>query len=98
MSIFDIFRTNKKTSASVAKERLQIIVAHQRGKNDDFLPLLQKELIQVISKYVKIDQDQVKVELDKNGDTSVLELNIVLPNRALERDSSGRFVEEKSLA
>ncbi|MBP9722542.1 MAG: cell division topological specificity factor MinE [Gammaproteobacteria bacterium] len=83
MSIFDYFRNSKKTSASVAKERLQIIVAHQRGKNDDFLPLLQKELIQVISKYVKIDQDQVKVELDKQGDTSVLELNIILPNRAL---------------
>jgi len=86
MSIFDYFKTGKRSSASVAKERLQIIVAHQRGKNDDFLPLLQKELIAVISKYVKIDQDQVKVELDKNGDTSVLELNIVLPNRALERD------------
>ncbi len=86
MSIFDYFKSGKRSSASVAKERLQIIVAHQRGKNDDFLPLLQKELIAVISKYVKIDQDQVKVELDKNGDTSVLELNIVLPNRALERD------------
>lgn len=86
MSIFDYFKSSKKTSASVAKERLQIIVAHQRGKNDDFLPLLQKELIAVISKYVKIDQDQVKVELDKNGDTSVLELNIILPNRVLEQD------------
>lgn len=97
MNIFDFFRTNKRTSANVAKERLQIIVAHQRGKNDDFLPLLQKELIQVISKYVKIDQDQVKVELDKNGDTSVLELNIVLPNRALQRDSMGRYIEEENL-
>lgn len=81
MNIFDYFRANKRTSASVAKERLQIIVAHQRGQNEDFLPLLEKELIQVISKYVEIDHDQVKVALDKNGDTSFLELNVTLPNR-----------------
>lgn len=80
MSIFDYFRANKKTSASIAKERLQIIVAHQRCGNTDFLPLLEKELIAVISKYVKINKDQVKVELGKTGDTSVLELNVTLPN------------------
>lgn len=80
MNIFDYFnRANKKSTASVAKERLQIIVAHQRGLNDDFLPSLQKELIQVISKYVEIDPDQVKVELGRTGDTSVLELNVAIP-------------------
>lgn len=79
MSIFDYFRHNKKSSASVAKERLQIIVAHQRGTSEDFLPKLQNELIQVISKYVAIKPEQVKVELDKSGDTSVLELNVALP-------------------
>lgn len=84
MSIFDYFRNNKQTSANVAKERLQIIVAHQRGKSDDFLPLLQKELIQVISKYVEIDPSQVKVDLDKSGDTSILELNVALPNRRIK--------------
>lgn len=87
MSIFDYFRANKKTSADVAKERLQIIVAHQRGKSNDFLPLLQSELIQVISKYVDIDPDQVKVELDKSGDTSILELNVALPNRAVTQEA-----------
>lgn len=85
MNIFDYFRHNKKSSASVAKERLQIIVAHQRGRNDDFLPQLQNELIRVISKYVDIDPEQVKVELDKSGDTSVLELNVALPNRKLKQ-------------
>lgn len=84
MNIFDYFRHNKKTSAVVAKERLQIIVAHQRGANNEFLPLLQKELIQVISKYVDIDPTQVKVELGKTGDTSVLELNVALPNRRVK--------------
>lgn len=88
MSIFDYFRNNKRTSAAVAKERLQIIVAHQRGRNDDFLPFLQKEIIQVISKYVEIDQDQVKVELGKTGDTSVLELNVTLPENYVKKTES----------
>jgi cell division topological specificity factor len=80
MSIFDYFRPKSTTSASLAKERLQIIVAHQRGRRIDFLPLLQKELLMVIAKYVPIDPEQVKIDLDRHGDTSVLELNVVLPN------------------
>jgi len=92
MSIFDYFRANKKTSASLAKERLQIIVAHQRGNNTDFLPLLEKELIEVISKYVEIKQDQVKVELGKTGDTSILELNVTLPNKTLNKETAGEAV------
>lgn len=79
MSILDYFRKSiNKNSASIAKERLQIIVAHERGKQTDYLPLLQKELLAVIGKYVKIDEDQIKVELEHNGECSVLELNIML--------------------
>lgn len=82
MSILDyIFRNSprNKSTASLAKERLQIIVAHERGKKTDYLPLLQKELIEVIKKYVFIDEQQVKVELEESGDYSVLELNITIP-------------------
>ncbi len=93
MNIFEYFRQNKKTSANVAKERLQIIVAHQRGKSEDFLPLLQKELIQVISKYVEIDPSQVKVDLDKSGDTSILELNVALPNRTIKIQHSSSVAD-----
>ena len=66
----------------LAKERLQIIVSHERrtDNNSDFLPKLQQELIEVIAKYVDIDQDQVKVELERTGNCSILELNITLPN------------------
>jgi cell division topological specificity factor len=94
MNIFEFFKASKKSSASVAKERLQIIVAHQRGQSDDFLPLLQSELIQVISKYVEIDPDQVKVELGKSGDTSVLELNVALPNRTRIKRVHSETVEQ----
>lgn len=83
MSFFDYFKSKKNTSASVAKERLQIIVAHERGKRDqpDYLPQLQQELLEVIRKYVQIDDDMVQVELDRNENCSVLELNVTLPER-----------------
>ncbi len=82
MSIFDYFKSPKKNTASIAKERLQIIVAHERSKRNqpDYLPALQQEILEVIRKYVKVDQDQVDVQLDNNGDCSVLELNVTLPD------------------
>ena len=83
MGIFDYFlRKDKTSSASVAKERLQIVVAHERRKRNqpDYLPLMQQEIIEVIRKYVDIDQDQVSVQLDSNDDCSVLELNVTLPD------------------
>lgn len=84
MSILGYFRSNKnRSSAAIAKERLQIIVAHERGHQTDYLPLLQKELLAVIAKYVQIEQDNVKVELERSGDYSVLELNITLPSETV---------------
>jgi|TARA_R110000744_G_scaffold8064_2_gene27280 cell division topological specificity factor len=82
VSIFNYFlKKEKKSSASLAKERLQIIVAHERSKRQqpDYLPLMQKEIMDVIRKYVNIDEEQVVVQLDNNEDCSVLELNITLP-------------------
>ena len=84
MNIFDFFRERKKeTTASIAKERLQIIVAHERGQRDqpDYLPQLQQELLAVIRKYVQISDDMVQVEVDRNESCSVLELNVTLPER-----------------
>ncbi|MDO6561962.1 cell division topological specificity factor MinE [Amphritea sp. 1_MG-2023] len=84
MGILDyLLKKNKpSSSASTAKERLQIIVAHERSTRGqpDYLPLMQKEIIEVIRKYVDIEQDQVSVQLDTADDCSVLELNITLPD------------------
>ena len=81
MSFLDYFKSSKKNTASIARERLQIIVAHERGKREqpDYLPQLQQEILDVIRKYVQVDQNQVQVQLDKNDDCSVLELNVTLP-------------------
>jgi cell division topological specificity factor len=84
MSIFDFFRAKAQaqpSTASIAKERLQIIVQHQRGnqENVDFMPKLQQELLEVISRYVNVDPNLVKVALERSDERSVLELNITLP-------------------
>lgn len=81
MSILSYFFGEKKKTASVARERLQIILAHERAGRSapDYLPQLQKELIEVISKYVAINPEDIKVQLDKKDDFEVLEVNIVLP-------------------
>lgn len=84
MNLFDFFRERKpQTSAATARERLQIIVAHERQQRGqpDYLPRLQRELVEVIRKYVPIDDDQVQVALENQGNCSILELNITLPER-----------------
>ena len=81
MSLLDFFlRPRKENTARVAKERLQIIVAHERSTRGgpDYLPQLKQDLLDVIRKYVEISPDQVSVQLDKKDDLSVLELNIML--------------------
>jgi len=85
MKFFNYFRAQRKKSATVAKERLQIIVARERTPRGgpDYLPMLKEELLNVIRKYVAIDQDAVKIELDRDGDCEVLELNVtLLPEKA----------------
>ncbi|MCF6456633.1 MULTISPECIES: cell division topological specificity factor MinE [Pseudoalteromonas] len=83
MSLLDYFRSQKKTTASLAKERLQIIVAHERSSRGtpDYLPQLKQDILEVIRKYVHIEQDQVQVQLEQNeDDLAVLELNVTLPD------------------
>ena len=82
MSLLDFFlRTRKESTVKLAKERLQIIVAHERTSRSgpDYLPQLKQDILDVIRKYVQIDPEQVTVQLDKKGEElSVLELNIML--------------------
>lgn len=82
MSLLSLLFGEKKKTASVAKERLQLIIAREHGsggRGPDFLPELQRELIEVISKYVSVNPDDIKVHLEKQDNYEVLEVNIVLP-------------------
>ena len=86
MSFLSFFLGEKKKTATVAKERLQIILAHERsgrgGSRADYLPQLQKELMAVISKYVQISPEDIKVSLEKQDNFEVLEVKIELPDAA----------------
>ena len=81
MSLFDFFFPKKPASASIAKERLQIVLAHERAGRDspEFLPRLQKELLAVVAKYIAIKEDMIRVNLGKEGNASVLEINVEMP-------------------
>ena len=75
-------RKNNKPSASLAKERLQIILAHERASMNraDYLPALKRDLLEVVGRYININADDIKINLEKEGDTEILELNIALPD------------------
>ncbi len=85
MGFLNFFLGEKKNSASVAKERLQLILAHERNgrsSSPDYLPQLQRELVAVISKYVTINPDDIVVTTERQGDLDVLEVKIELPEPA----------------
>ena len=80
MSIFDFLKP-KKNTASVAKNRLQIIIAQERSSAGapDYLPLMRREILEVIRKYVSVEADAVKVDVVKDGEHDVLDISVALP-------------------
>src|SRR6201992_3419157 len=80
MGLLALFRRNPPT-ANVAKERLRIIVAQERSARGgpDYLPLLRRELLEVIKKYVNVDPEAVQVNLEREDGHEVLELSVALP-------------------
>jgi cell division topological specificity factor len=83
MSLLDFFRSRPKGTANLAKERLTILVSQARSSRGapDYLPLLRKELLEVIRKYVNVDADAVTVNVQKDGDQDMLELSVALPEK-----------------
>jgi cell division topological specificity factor len=83
MGLLAFFRS-KPTSAQVAKERLRIIVSQERSKRGggpDYLPLLRKELLEVIRKYVNVSPDAIQVNVEREDGHEVLELSVALPEQ-----------------
>jgi cell division topological specificity factor len=80
MDLLSLFRRRPPT-ANLAKERLRIIVAQERSNRSgpDYLPLLRRELFEVIKKYVNVDPDAIQVNLGKEEGQDVLELSVALP-------------------
>ena len=82
MSIFGLFR--RPSSAPVARERLQILLAHERsvrGKSD-LLSILREEILAVIEKHIPIERDNVQIKMDRGDTVSTLEIDVEIPNSA----------------
>jgi len=79
MSIFDLFK--KQKSAPQARERLQVLLAHERSSigQSDLVTILREEILAVISKHVQLDADKVHVKLDRDKTMSLLEIDVELP-------------------
>jgi cell division topological specificity factor len=82
MSMFRLFR--RPSSAPVARERLQILLAHERGSRGqpDLLAILREEILAVIEKHVKIERDNVQIKMDRGDSVSLLEIDVEIPNSA----------------
>ena len=82
MGLLALFKRQPK-SANIAKERLRIIVAQERTARGgpDYLPLLRRELLEVIRKYVNVDPEAIVVSLEKEDGHEVLELSVALPEK-----------------
>jgi cell division topological specificity factor len=92
MGFFRSLFRSQPPSASIAKERLKIVLAHERASSraPDFLPTLQKELLAVVGRYVEISDEMIRVTLGGSGDTSMLEINIEIEDGKLKKgDPSG---------
>lgn len=82
MAIFPFFKDDNKSSASVARERLKVIVAHERLQREqpEYFQAMQRDIMEVIKRYVDIDPEDIQIQLENEDNCSVLELNVTLPN------------------
>ncbi|QDG78633.1 cell division topological specificity factor MinE [Labrenzia sp. PHM005] len=84
MNILSLFG-KRDQSASVAKNRLQILLAHERaGSSADaaLISGLREDILAVVAKRIDIDPDSVRLEMDRNGDVTTLGIDIELPPTA----------------
>ena len=87
MGLLDLFRKPKVSTAQVAKERLQIVISHERANRNtpDYLPRLKQDILEVIRRYHAIDDEHVELHVDQEGGREVLELNVTLGHQTQPR-------------
>src|SRR6202048_1783121 len=98
MRLLNLLFPERRTSAVIARERLKIVLAHERASRDapDFLPIMQRELLDVIGRYVEIRSDMIRVNLGRSGDTSLLEINVELDGAAVKPAKNGAAGDRKT--
>src|ERR1700730_10342930 len=97
MGLLSLLFPERRTSAVIARERLKIVLAHERASRDapDFLPIMQRELLDVISRYVEIRSDMIRVNLGRSGDPSLLEINVELTGAGVKPAKTGAAGDAK---
>ena len=84
MSIFDLFK--KQRSAPMARERLQVLLAHERSSSSsDLVAVLREEILAVVAKHVNIDPEKVNVTMERGDNVSTLEVDIEIPLNAQKK-------------
>jgi len=91
MRLLDLLFPERRNSALIAKDRLKIVLAHERASRDapEFLPALQKELLEVVGRYVEIRDDTLRVNVGKSIDTSLLEINVEIDRSTIKPVNHG---------
>jgi cell division topological specificity factor len=93
MNILTLFR--RKASAPLARERLQILLSHERvsGSQPDLLAILQQEILATIARQVAVERDNVRVRIDRGANVSTLEIDVEIPHapaQAVSRATAAR--------
>ena len=91
MRLLDLLFPERRNTAAVARDRLKIVLAHERASSQapDFLPALQKELLDVVGRYIEIRDDMLRVNLARSGETSLLEINVELDGAVIKPVKNG---------
>ena len=95
MGILDFLRRKPEATATVARERLRIIVAQERSTRGapDYLPMMRNELLEVIKKYVHVDIEDININVERSVDHEILELSVTLsggPEPAAGKAGAGK--------
>src|SRR6516162_805318 len=91
MGLLSFLFPERRNTALIAKDRLKIVLAHERASREapDFLPVLQKELLDVVGRYVEIRGDMISVNLGRSGETSLLEINVEIDGARVKPAQNG---------
>ncbi len=100
MSILNFLFRKRPETAVIAKERLQIVLAHERAGRTapDFLPMLQREVMDVVAKYLEVSDEMIKITMERVGETSVLEINVELDKAKVKADGTGKSASDGPIA
>jgi cell division topological specificity factor len=99
MRLLDLLFPERRNSAVIAKDRLKIVLAHERASRDapEFLPALQKDLLEVVGRYVEIRDDTLRVNVGKSSDTSLLEINVEIDRSMSKPANNGAAARPRPL-